>query len=93
MVEKFRRESEIRRIKNGLISAITAVNIRQEGRDSSEYENGGRTALEDLANPESLINEIKPYLLKDHKETIEKAKSAYPTLDSRTYLTELLKMI
>jgi len=93
IVEKFTRRGEIRRIKGGLISAITAVNLRKEGKDPSDYESSGKKILEDLANPQSLIHQINTSLMKNHKETIEKAKSTYPTFESRNYLLELLETV
>jgi len=96
MLEQYSRASEIRRIRLGLIGAITAVNIKADGtsrQQQRDYEEGGRKVLEDLSNPESKINRIYPRLLEKHGETIEKAKSKYPTLESRDYLLNLMYIV
>ena len=96
MIEKYKSESEVRKTTLGIISAITAVNLKQEKtipKEQPEYERGGRETLSCLVDPESLIHRIRPDLMKNHRETIEKAKELYPSLESKEYLLSLLNIV
>jgi hypothetical protein len=94
MIEKFSRRQEISYVKNGLISALTAVNLKEEGKDLSEYkpyEEGGKKVLDRLANPESLIHRIAPQMREEKMEIIEKARESFPELNSLEYLLTLFE--
>jgi len=96
MLEQYSARGERRRIKLGIISAITAVNLKKDGSSPEEqpqYENGGRKVLEDLADPEKMIHQVNPSLMERHKEIIEKARFTYPDFESRDYLLELLTLV
>ena len=58
MLEKYSAASERRRIKLGLISAITAVNLKHDGTSSTDqptYQESGRKILEVLEDPDKRI--------------------------------------
>jgi len=93
MVERTAKRNEIYRVRLGVISAITAVNLRQDGKDPTEFEPSGKQVLEDLASPKSLIRQINPPYMRTHKEIIEKARSTYPTPESKPYLLRLLFVV
>lgn len=96
MLEQYSRASERRRISNGIISAITAVNLKADGSSPEEqknYEDSGRKILEELSNPESKINDIYPQLLNKHGKLIEEVKCTYPTLESRDHLLNLMSIV
>jgi len=92
MIEEYSREAEIRKIKLGLFGAITAVNLRQEGKDkeSKQFEPVARDFLNYLADPESLIHKIRPNIFEENKDIIEKARETFPEPESFNYLQKLL---
>jgi len=92
-LEKYSSRGEVGRIKMGLISGIIATGLKEEGKHPNEYERGGRVVLGDLANTESLISRINTNLMKNHKETIEKARFLYPKPESRPHLLKLLNVV
>lgn len=95
MREKHQDEFELRKVKNGLIGAINAAHLKQEikpPKKQKEYEITARKFLNYLANPESLIHEIFPYVLEEHEDTIQKARETFPEPESEEYLQKLLEM-
>jgi hypothetical protein len=89
--EKYSRDSYVRKIRLGLISALTAVNLKEEcGTAFSEYNEPGKKTLEEISNPHSDIYSIYPDLFKKNESTIENALRYYPKPESREYLLALL---
>lgn len=93
MVERFARRNEIGYVKLGLISAITAVNLKIDGTSPNEqphYESSGKKVLDYLADKESLIHVISPQISERNEETIEKARESFPEPQSIDPLLTLL---
>ena len=78
MIERFTRKNEIAYVKMGLISAITAVNLKIEEKSPNEYESSGRRILNHLADKESLINSIAPRVFERNREIIEETRESFP---------------
>jgi hypothetical protein len=93
--EKFSRASEIRMVKLGLVDAITAANLNLENRtdEMRTYEVGAKETLDYLANPESPIHKIKPFILRDYGDTVQKARETFPNEASLDPLHRLLEVI
>ena len=95
MVERFARRNEIGYVKMGLISAITAVNLKIDGTSPDQqpqYEADGRKVLDYLVNKESSIHEIAPKVLEENEELIEKARDRFPEPESLDSLLTLLNI-
>lgn len=96
MIERYSAGNERRYVKLGLISAITAVNLKEDGSSPKEqphFESSGKKVLDHLANPESLMHQINPLLNRKYRGVIEKAKELFPKFGSRPYLIKLLSVI
>jgi len=94
MIEQYSAAGEVRGVILGLISAITAVNLKQDESSKPEvqheYEVGGKKMLDHLANEESLIHQISPLTSKRTRETLQKARASYPEPESKEHLLILL---
>ncbi|MEM5872382.1 MAG: hypothetical protein QXD55_00760 [Candidatus Aenigmatarchaeota archaeon] len=93
-MEKYSKKSEIRKVRLGLIGAITAVNLKQEGNEKEfkNYEEQARNILNYLADPDSLAYEALP-ILKEHTDTIEKARESFPEPEALNHLQKLLDIL
>jgi hypothetical protein len=95
MREKYQDESELRKVKNGLIGAITVAHLKQEikpPKEQKQYESTARKFLNYLVDTESLIHKIFPYVLEENEDTIQKAREKFPEPESLDYLQKLLEM-
>lgn len=95
MREGYQDGSELRKVRLGLIGAITAAHLKQEikpPKEQKQYEITARKFLNYLANPKSLIHEIFPYVLEEHEDTIQNAREKFPEPESEEYLQKLLEM-
>ncbi len=95
MMEKYSARKEIRYVKDGLISAITAVNLKIDGtnpKKQKEYEIPGKEILNHLADKDSLIYTIAPRIYEENIELIEKARESFPEPNSLDLLLTLLKI-
>lgn len=93
-MEYYSSKSEVRRVKNGLISAVTAVTLKQENNpDFSEYDGSATEILSELADTESKIYQAFPELRVKIIEKAMEAKEIYPNPEAIPYLMNLLCML
>jgi hypothetical protein len=93
--EKYSRGTEVSMVRLGLVGAITAAQLNSEGRteEMKTYETGAKETLDYLANPNSPIHKIKPFILRDYEEVVQKARETFPSEESLNSLHELLEII
>jgi len=93
-LDSYSRRSHVRRIKNGLISAISAVALHEEGNpEFSEYDEPARKTLAELKDNNSVIHQIMPKTLNAYQDLVSKAVETYPKLEAADYIRQILSVI
>lgn len=91
MVERNTKLNEIGYVKLGLISAVTAVNLKiEESPHLQPHYETAKKALDYLVDRKSLIHEIAPAVFERNKEKIEEARETFPEPRSLDILLALL---
>jgi len=90
-MEQYSARSLVRTVSYGMISAITAVNLRQEGNsDFDEYDKAAKSVLKQLSDVENELYRAFPQLRERIAENVKKANELYPNIEALPHLTEIM---
>jgi hypothetical protein len=91
IMEQYSARSLVRTVSYGMISAITAVNLRQEGNsDFDEYDKAAKSVLKQLSDVENELYRAFPQLRERIAENVKKANELYPNIKALPHLTEIM---
>jgi hypothetical protein len=91
IMEQYSARSLVRTVSYGMISAITAVNLRQEGNsDFDEYDKAAKSVLEQLSDGENELYRAFPQLRERIGKNVKKANELYPNIEALPHLTEIM---
>lgn len=97
-MERYKRNSEIRRMRLALDAAIIIVGAKREGQyDVLGYKETdlekSRKQLQEFADPNSAISQIMPATLGGMQDSITKMLELYPKPESSEYMMKILAVL